>query len=386
MSFPLFPNYSYPEHPAFPFAVSAAAGSWLYDQEGQKYLDLFAGIAVNNLGHCHPHVQSAIEDQLKKVWHTSNYFLSPLVLQLAATLTSASPHCSRTFFCNSGVEANEAAFKLARKFTVKKTILAFHNSFHGRSHSTLSATGQKRIQQGFFPLGEDFYIHAPIDEPSSLKQINSNLAAVVIEPVQGDGGIYPVSPRFLQSLALACRENDVLLIVDEVQTGMGRTGKLFAYEHSGIEPDIISLAKGLGNGLPIGAILAREELAETFNYGSHASTFGGNLLAVRAASAVLEIIQEPGFLEQVRQKGLWLLNQLRGKLTGNPKVREVRGLGLMQGVELSEPVAPYLQRLCREHNVVCIGAGPNVLRLVPPLTISQEELQMAVDAITAVLS
>ncbi|WGK68232.1 acetylornithine/succinylornithine family transaminase [Candidatus Haliotispira prima] len=384
--FSLFPNYGYPDHPAFPFAVSHAEGSWLYSENGDKYLDLFAGIAVNNLGHRHPAVQAAVADQLQKVWHTSNYFLSPTVIQLAQTLTKASGHCTRAFLCNSGVEANEAAFKLARKFTGKKKILAFHNSFHGRSHTTLSATGQPRIRQGFFPLGEEYYIHGHINDNSALELIDESLAAIVIEPIQGDGGLYPAEPDFLRALALMCRESGVLLIVDEIQTGMGRTGQLFAYQNFGVEPDIISLAKGLGNGLPIGAILAREELAETFNYGSHGTTFGGNLLAVRAAAAVLEVIQQPGFLAEVQEKGLWLLNELKTKLAGNPKVKELRGLGLMQGVALHEPVAPYLERLCREHNVACIGAGPDVLRLVPALTISRAELEMAVQAIVAVLS
>ena len=386
MSFPLFPNYGYPDHAAFPFAVSHAEGSWLYSENGEKYLDLFAGIAVNNLGHRHPQIQAALEDQLQKVWHTSNYFLSRSVVDLAQVLTEASGHCSRAFFCNSGVEANEAAFKLARKFTGKKKILAFHNSFHGRSHSTLSATGQARIQQGFFPLGEGFYRHAHINDTKSLELVEPSLAAVVIEPVQGDGGLYPVDPGFLQALALLCRESGVLLILDEIQTGLGRTGKLFAYQNFDLEPDIVSLAKGLGNGLPIGAILAREELAETFSYGSHGSTFGGNLLAVRAARVVLELMQQPGFLEQVQQKGQWLLRELQQKLAISAKVEQVRGLGLMQGVALSEPVAPYLERLCREHRVACIGAGPKVLRLLPPLTISWQELQMAVDAVVAVLS
>ncbi len=385
MSFPLFPNYGYPEHPAFPFAVSRAEGCWLYSEDGTRYLDLFAGIAVNNLGHRHPQVEAAVAEQLQKVWHTSNYFLSPLVQELAQALTQASGHCSRAFFCNSGLEANEAAFKLVRKFTGKKKILAFHNSFHGRSHSTLSATGQQRIQEGFFPLGEDYYIYGHINDRASLSLVDESLAAVVIEPIQGDGGLFPVEPEFLRALALMCRESAVLLIADEIQAGMGRTGKLFAYQHFGVEPDIIALAKGLGNGLPIGAILAREELAETFGYGSHGSTFGGNLLAVRAATAVLEVMQQSGFLTEVRRKGRWLAEELRRQLAGNPKVLEVRGLGLMLGVALNEAVAPYLERLCREHKIACIGAGPSVLRLVPALTIGDDELKMAVSAIVDVL-
>ncbi|MEM9424642.1 MAG: aminotransferase class III-fold pyridoxal phosphate-dependent enzyme [Spirochaetota bacterium] len=231
MSFPLFPNYGYPDHPAFPFAVERAEGCWLYSDDGEQYLDMFAGIAVNNLGHRHPKVQEALEDQLGKVWHTSNYFLSPLLLGLAENLTRASGCCSRAFFCNSGLEANEAAFKLARKFTGKKKILAFENSFHGRSHTTLSATGQDRIQEGFFPLGREFYEHAPVNDRKSLERVDSSLAAVVIEPVQGDGGLYPVDPDFLRALALMCRESGVLFILDEVQTGFGRTGELFAYQN-----------------------------------------------------------------------------------------------------------------------------------------------------------
>ena len=386
MAFPLFPNYGYPDHPSFPFTVSHAQGCWIYAGDGRKYLDLLAGIAVNNLGHCPPRIQAAIEEQLQKVWHTSNYFLAPLLVELADVLTKASGHCGRVFFCNSGVEANEAAFKLARKFTGKKKILSFHNSFHGRSHSTLSATGQARIQQGFFPLGKDFYLHGYINDTKSLDLVDSSLAAVIVEPIQGDGGLYPVDSGFLQALALLCRESNVLLILDEIQTGMGRTGRLFAYQHWGLEPDIISLAKGLGNGLPIGAVLAREELAETFSYGSHGSTFGGNLLAASAAREVLAIMQQPGFLEPVQQKGQWLLSELRNKLAGNVKVEEVRGLGLMQGIALREPVAPYLERLCQQYGVLCIGAGPNVIRLLPPLTISWQELQIAVDSLVAVLS
>ena len=309
-----------------------------------------------------------------------------MVVQLAQSLVSVSGHCSRAFFCNSGVEANEAAFKLARKFSGKKRILAFHNSFHGRSHTTLSATGQPRIQQGFFPLGEEFYIHTSINDESSLQKIDESLAAVVIEPVQGDGGLYPVSGRFLEALARRCREKGVLLIADEIQTGIGRTGQLFAYQHFDFAPDIVTLAKGLGNGLPIGAVLAVEKLAQTFSYGSHGSTFGGNLLCVRAASAVLEIVRQPDFLAEVRQKGAWLFEQLQSALEHNPKVREVRGLGLMQGIALHEDVSPYLERLHREYGVACIGAGPKVLRLLPPLTMSREELELGKNAIVAVLS
>lgn len=369
----------------FPISLERAEACWLWDAEGNRYLDMMSGVAVCGLGHRHPEVQKAVAGQLEKLWHASNYFESALQEQLAQQLTELS-FADRVFFCNSGLEANEAALKLARKATGRKKILSFDRSFHGRSHSLLSASGQRKIQEGFFPLGEDYYIHFPLNDRRSLDAVDSSLAAVIMEPVQGEGGLYPAEPDFVKALSDRCSEHGVLLIFDEIQTGMGRTGTLFGYEQLGVEPDMMTLAKGLGNGLPIGALLASESAGRYFQPGSHGSTFGGNCLALSAAAAVLGELQKPGFLQSVKEKGEWFFGQLEKRLPGLSAVKEIRGLGFMIGIELREPAEPYITRLWREERVVVISAGPNVIRLLPALVVGYDELELALQALSRVLS
>lgn len=292
----LFPTYS-----KWEIEPESAQGSYLYSKNGGVYLDFTSGIGVCNLGHCHPEVKAAVEQQLNKFWHVSNLF--PLAVQekAAEILTNASG-LDLVFFANSGAEANEAAIKLARKATGKTKILTFKQSFHGRTFATMSATGQDKIKQGYGPMLETFE-YVPFNDLNALKeQLTEDVAAVMLEVVQGEGGIYVASQEFLQGVEALCKEKGVLLLIDEIQTGMGRTGKAFAFQHFGIKPDIISVAKGMANGIPTGAIVADGKLKEFFGPGSHGTTFGGNPLAMAAAIKTMEIIFEPAFLEAVEKK------------------------------------------------------------------------------------
>src|SRR5690625_3505852 len=280
----LFPTYK-----RFNVSVASAEGTTITDVTGKQYLDFGSGISVCNLGHRHPAVQQAVSEQLDKYWHVSNLYEIPLQEKVAQHLTDNSIG-DYVFFCNSGAEANEAAIKLARKATGKTKIITFNQSFHGRTYATMSATGQQKIQQGFGPLLETF-TYVPYNDLAAFQQaLDDNTAAVMLEVIQGEGGVVVSDPEFLQAVAELCEENDVLLMIDEIQTGIGRTGKAFAYEHYGISPDVITLAKGLGNGLPVGAMIAKEKYRDVFGPGSHGTTFGGNPLAMAAAKAVLQTV------------------------------------------------------------------------------------------------
>ncbi|MBD8005088.1 acetylornithine transaminase [Bacillus norwichensis] len=350
-------------------------GTKVVDVHGKEYLDFTSGIGVCNLGHCHPTVVKSVQEQLNKLWHTSNLFQSSLQEQVAGQLTENSSG-DAVFFANSGAGANEAAIKLARKYTGKSKIITFLQSFHGRTLGTIAATGQQKVKTGFGPLLETF-VHVPFNDINALKnEVDSKTAAVMLEVIQGEGGILPAEKDFLQEVEKICKESNVLLIIDEVQTGIGRTGKPFAYQHFNISPDIITTAKGLGNGIPVSAMIGKEKLTSAFTPGSHATTFGGGPLAMTAANEVLKIIFNEEFLSTVDKKSDYLVEKLQSsQLKG---MADIRYKGLMVGIEFSEDVSERLAKL-REEGLIVLNAGPNVIRMLPPLTVSYEEIDEAVD-------
>ncbi|RBW71053.1 acetylornithine transaminase [Bacillus taeanensis] len=366
----LFPTYN-----RWNISIESAEGTTVIDQNGKKYLDFISGIAVCNLGHRHPAVQKALEEQLNKVWHVSNLFQIDLQEEVAAQLTEKSSG-DYVFFCNSGAEANEAAIKIARKYTGKSKIITFKQSFHGRTFATMSATGQEKIQQGYGDLLPTFE-YVPYNDAAALEQaVDENTAAVMLEVIQGEGGVNPGTASFLEKVQSLCKQHKLLLIVDEIQTGIGRTGKPFAYQHFALDPDIITAAKGLGNGFPVGAMIGKEHLKDTFSPGSHGTTFGGNMLAMAAAKATLSEIFNDSFLQEVEEKGNYLLKQLQEKLASCPLVEEVRGKGLMVGISCKEDVVSLISTF-QEKGLLIVIAGPKVLRLLPPLTVTKEELDQA---------
>lgn len=372
----LFPTYQ-----RWDLEITHGEGAWVTARDGKRYLDFIAGIAVCNLGHRHPKVLEAVHAQLDQVWHVSNLFQNSLQEEVAERLVQHSSG-DRVFFCNSGAEANEAAIKLARKATGKWKIITFEQSFHGRTFATMAATGQDKVKVGYGPMLPTF-VYVPYNDVEQLQQaMDQETAAIMLEVIQGEGGVNPGDPSFIQAAEQLCREYGALLIVDEVQTGIGRTGKPFAYQHYGISPDIISVAKGLGNGFPVGAVIGKEQLLEAFGPGSHGSTFGGNPLAMAAANATLQVIFEESFLQDVVVKGEYLKKQLEARLAGLPGLQEIRGQGLILGIETSFEVAPLLA-IMREKQLLTLGAGPHVIRLLPPIIVSKEEIDEAVDRIVA---
>lgn len=374
----LFPTYK-----RFDVSVASAEGTTITDVTGKQYLDFGSGISVCNLGHRHPAVQQAVSEQLDKYWHVSNLYEIPLQEKVAQHLTDNSVG-DYVFFCNSGAEANEAAIKLARKATGKEKIITFKQSFHGRTFATMSATGQDKIKDGFGPMLNTFE-YVPYNDLDALKTaLDDQTAAIMLEIIQGEGGVVVGDGTFIKEVAQLCKEHDVLLIVDEIQTGLGRTGKAFAYEHHGISPDIITVAKALGNGLPVGAMIGKEALGNVFGPGSHGTTFGGNPLAMAAADAVLEIIFQKEFLQDVVQKAAYLLKQLQTQVGHNPMVKEIRGKGLMIGVVCSEDVSPIIPKMI-EKGLIVLQAGPNVIRLLPALTVTQNDIDQAVHIIAETL-
>jgi acetylornithine/N-succinyldiaminopimelate aminotransferase len=351
-----------------------AEGNYLFDQDGKKYLDFSTGIGVTNLGF-HPEVKAALQKQSEEIWHTPNLYLNSLQEEVAGKLIGDEDYLA--FFANSGAEANEAAIKIARKATGKQEIIAFVNSFHGRTFGSMSATGQDKIKTGFGD-GVPHFSYAIYNDLDSVKSlVTDDTAAIMLELVQGESGVRPADKDFVTALSAFCQETGILLIVDEVQTGMGRTGKLFSFEHYGIEPDIFTLAKGLGNGVPVGAMLAKEKLGFAFSYGSHGSTFGGNKLVMSAASSVLDIMLADGFLPQAFDNGNYLQAELKKVLTGNAKVTDVRGLGYMIGIETTENLAELVEK-ARDKGLIVLTAGTNVIRLLPPLTLTKEEIDQGV--------
>ena len=358
-----------------------AADNYLVDKEGNFYLDFSSGIGVTNLGF-HKQVKQAVSEQLEAIWHSPNLYQNSLQEQVADLLIGDEDYLA--FFCNSGAESNEAAIKLARKFSGKSDIITFKQSFHGRTFGAMSATGQEKIQLGFGPLVEGFH-YAIYNDLESVKQlVTENTAAVMLELVQGEGGVIPADKDFVAELAHYCKEQGLLLIVDEVQTGIGRTGTLFAYQQYGISPDIVTLAKGLANGLPVGAMLGKSALGTAFTYGSHGTTFGGNKLVLSSSKAVLEILTED-FLAKVRFKASYLQDQLAKQLGNLPTVVAIRGLGLILGIQVTGDLGTIVTQ-ARKNGLIVLTAGSDVIRLLPPLTITEEEIERAVSILAECLS
>ncbi|WP_265458969.1 acetylornithine transaminase [Enterococcus sp. HY326] len=365
------------------FEIISGQGSVVKDDQGREFLDFTSGIGVMNVGYGHPQLVAALQQQNEILWHMPNLYQSQLQETVAEKLIGKQDYLA--FFCNSGAEANEAAIKLARKATGRSKIITFIDSFHGRTYGALSATGQASIQEGFGPIVPDF-IYLPYNQMGELEKVlDDNTAAVMLEVIQGEGGVLPADEAWLQQLAVLCQKNNSLLIVDEVQTGMGRTGSLFAFEQFHIEPDIITLAKGLGNGIPVGAMLGKSKLGAAFGPGSHGSTFGGNKLAMAAANAVLDIMQEKNFLTAVQQKSALLFNELQ-KIESD-KIVEIRGKGLMVGLVIADEfsVKEIIQEL-QEQGLLTLRAGQNVLRLLPSLTVTEAEIKQATGLIQNVLT
>jgi len=372
----------------FPLVLTRGEGAWVWDAEGKKYLDLVAGIAVNVLGHSHPRLLKALSGQAKDLIHVSNLYYNLPMIELAEALTKAS-FADKAFFCNSGAEANEGAVKLARKYFKKKgmperfRVIAMKNSFHGRTMAMISATGQEKVKKGFEPLVEGFS-HVAYGDLEALKAaIGPETAAVLLELVQGEGGVVFVSDDYLKGVRRLCDEKQVLLIYDEVQTGVGRTGKLFAYEHSGIAPDIMTLAKGLAGGVPIGAFLAKEAVAQAFEPGDHAATFGGNALATRVGLEVLKLLNEE-LLKNCREVGAYFLEALKGLQKRHPNIVEVRGQGLMIGMELKGPGKEIVTQ-AMEKGLLLNCTQEKVLRFVPPLILSRSDADFAIGILDQLL-
>ncbi len=359
-------------------APTSGPGSWLFDDEGNRYLDFIAGIATNSLGHCHPKLVGAIQEQAEELIHCSNLYEIPIQAEVAELLTGATDF-ERVFFCNSGTESVEAAIKLARKkFGPEKyEILTFHKSFHGRTYGGLSATGQPTLKEGFGPMLEGF-VYAPYGDLEAAKAtVGPQTAAILVEPIQGEGGVNVPPEGFLQGLRELCDEHEALLIFDEVQTGAGRTGHLYAYQGIGAVPDVLTSAKGLGGGVPVGAMLAKEQYA-SLGPGNHGSTFGGNPLAMAAVKAVLGVVNDPEFLEEVRLKGAILKNALENLAARVPGA-EVRGEGLLLGLDLGAELAPKVFEHCLAEGLLVNLVGGTTIRLAPPLTVSRTEVRAALD-------
>ena len=367
-----------------PVALSHGQGCWLWDTEGRRYLDALAGIAVNTLGHGHAKLVPALQDQVARLIHSSNYYEVPLQEQLAAKLCQISG-LSSAFFCNSGMEANEGALKIARKFGHDKgidrpEIIVFEGAFHGRSIATLSATANPKIQKGFGPLVEGF-VRVPLNDLEAIEQVarsHPNVVAVFLETIQGEGGINPTQVEHLQGLRRLCDQYDWLLMLDEVQCGIGRTGKWFAHQWAGIRPDVMPLAKGLGSGVPIGAIVTGPRAMHVLGPGNHGTTFGGNPLAMRAGVETLRIMEEDGLLANAARLGALLHERFAREFAGNAGVVDIRGQGLMIGIELDRPCGALLKQACDAGLMISVTAD-RVVRLLPALIITEAEATQVAD-------
>jgi acetylornithine/N-succinyldiaminopimelate aminotransferase len=381
---PLMPTYARSD-----LAFDRGEGAYLIDTEGRRYLDFAAGVAVNSLGHAHPHLVEALRKQAGKLWHTSNLYQIPVQERLATRLVAAS-FADQAFFCNSGAEAIECALKIARRFHYgngapeRFRVLTFEGAFHGRTLTTIAAGGQPKHLEGFGP-GVDGFDQAEFGDLKAAGQaIGPETAAIMVEPIQGEGGVCTPPTGFLKGLRTLCDDNGMLLIFDEVQTGLGRTGRLFAHEWDGVGPDVMALAKGLGGGFPIGACLATNAAGEFMTPGTHGSTFGGNPLAMAVANAVLDVVLENGFLDQVRQIAGALNQRLSGLVAAYPGVfAEVRGTGLLIGLRCEVPNADVIEA-ARAHGLLLAPAGDNVARLLPPLIVGEREVEEAIGILETV--
>ena len=370
-----------------PIALERGQGVRVWDVNGKQYLDGLGGIAVNTLGHNHPRLVPALQEQLTKLIHTSNYYHVPGQEQLAQLLT-ARAYMTNVFFCNTGLEANEAAIKIARKYGVDKgiekpVIVVYDHAFHGRSIATMTATGNPKVRNGFGPLLDGFLRVAPNDFEAlqEATEGNPNIVAVLMEPIQGEGGLHPMRVDYLQQVRQLCDANGWLLMLDEVQAGMGRTGKWFAHQWAGIRPDVMTLAKGLGSGVPIGAVLAHGAASEVLKPGNHGSTFGGNPLAMRAGVETIRIMEDDGLLQNAADVGAHLKAALQQALGGTPGVIEVRGQGLIIGVELDRPCGVLIDRAADAGLLLSVTAD-RVIRLVPALTLTRAEADEIVALLT----
>ncbi len=373
----------------YPLVPVKGEGCLLWDADGNRYLDFLAGVAVNNLGHCHPKVVEALQKQAAELIHCSNYYHIPQQIELAELLCSHS-FADRAFFCNSGAEANEAAIKLARKYSRdtygldRFEIITAVSSFHGRTMATISATGQEKVQKFFDPLLHGFR-HVPFNDAAALREaVTANTCAILLEPIQGEGGVVVPSPDYFRQVREICDSNNILLIFDEVQVGIGRTGKLFAHEHFGIAPDIMTLAKALAGGAPIGVMLATEKIAEAFGPGSHGSTFGGNPLVTAAGIAALRVILEEGLLNRAEEIGEYLLGELEALQAKFPFISEVRGIGLMIGMELTIAAGDIVKKALAKGLLLNV-AQDRVLRFVPPLVVTKQEIDEMISILTGIL-
>jgi len=382
-------KYHTPNYARAPICLVRGDGVRVWDSDGKEYLDFGAGIAVASLGHCHPRVTGAIREAAATLLHVSNLYHTAPQIHLAKLLCDHS-FADRVFFCNSGAEANEAALKLVRKYAKERyasdryEVIATRNAFHGRTFATVTATGQEKYQHGFEPLVPGFK-HVPYNDLRAMERaIDNRTAALIVEPIQGEGGVIVPDDDYLPGLRKLCDASGALLILDEVQTGVGRTGTLWAYEHSGIEPDVMTLAKALANGVPIGAMLTREEVARALGPGTHGSTFGGTPFVTSVALATLQTVLGEKIPERAARMGRRLMDGLRRLAQGPVGIREVRGRGLLIGVELDRPVNPILDA-CRNAGLLVLSAGENVLRLVPPLIVEEDHCDRALEIVDTAL-
>lgn len=374
-------EHVFPTYARYPFDLVKGEGVHLTDNHGKNYLDFTSGIGVCSFGYSNEIIQNNVQNQLEKIWHISNLYESQIQDEVADLLCNDD---QLAFFCNSGTEANEAAFKLARKYTGKTTVLAFNNGFHGRTYGSMSLTGNPDIQKGFAPLVPDIEF-ADYNDDQALELIDDNLAAVILEVIQGEGGVYVADKIWLTKIQAACKEHDVLLIIDEVQTGIGRTGTKFAYQQFGLDPDIVTSAKALGNGTPIGAMIGKKILISAFGPGSHGTTFGGNKLSMAAAKGVLQQLT-PEFLNQVQQKAQVIWQKINAEIKPLVAVNDVTGLGFMIGIHLNETtdVNEVIEKL-HDQGLLTLSAKHNTLRLLPPLVMDEDDLFEGLEIIKKVL-
>ena len=375
-------KYHFDLYGRYPIALVKGKGSKVWDDERNEYIDALAGIAVNSLGHCHPRIVNVIQKQAAKLMHVSNFYYNEPQSNLAEKLVKLSG-LDRAFFCNSGAEAVEGAVKLARKYAFNKgktgTIISMDNSFHGRTLGTI-ALGKDKYQAGFHPMPSGFK-RVPFNNVKALEEsVNEETIGIIIEPIQGEGGILEVTPEYLKTARKLCDKYDIPLILDEVQCGIARTGKMFAYQHYGIEPDILALAKALGSGFPIGAVVAKEHVAKAFEHGNHGTTYGGNPLACAVALETLSTMEDEDICEMARVRGDYMMTRIRDISTNWKTIREVRGKGLMIGVELAFPGAEVVKEMLKR-GVLSNCASNNVIRIVPPLIITKDEIDTVVEVL-----
>jgi len=383
----LYASYLFQNYGRENLCIDHGEREFIYDIDGKEYIDFVAGIAVNCLGHGHPALVKAVSEQAAKMIHVSNLYYTKEQADLGEAVASiVPPPLALTMLCNSGAEANEAALKLASKYTKRSQFVACKNSFHGRTAAALSATGQAKYQEGFEPLLSKAFDHVPFNDVEALKaRVSKSTAAVLLEVVQGEGGVIPASQEYIRTARDLCTDSGALMIIDEVQTGMARTGKWFGFQNYGIVPDIISLAKGLGGGVPIGAIVSTREIAKTFTPGSHGTTFGGNPLACAAGNAVIATIKKDGLLLRVSQKGEKWKSEIKEIADGSKIVKDVRGMGFIMGIEMGEKAKEF-QKFGYENGLLLNVAGGKALRLVPPLIMSDSSISKFNDTLQEFLS